>query len=107
MIDIKSPNRIISRQSYEWRLLFFVRLAIELLTAGSQAADGAGFQLFASRSKKQFLSFVEKKIRAKLIKSTFSCRTRKARTAIAGSFYHFSAIFRPQTLSFVNERRPL
>jgi len=32
---------------------FFVRLAIELLTAGSQAADGAGFQLFASRSKKQ------------------------------------------------------
>src|SRR5919108_5487007 len=30
-----------------------VILAIELLTAGSQAADGAGFQLFASRSKKQ------------------------------------------------------
>jgi hypothetical protein len=35
------------------KLLFFVRLAIELLTVGSQAADGAGFQLFASRSKKQ------------------------------------------------------
>jgi hypothetical protein len=34
-------------------LRFFVRLAIELLTAGSQAADGAGFQIFASRSKKQ------------------------------------------------------
>jgi hypothetical protein len=34
-------------------LLFFVRLAIELLTADSQAADEAGFQLFASRSKKQ------------------------------------------------------
>ena len=32
---------------------FFVRLAIELLTAGSQATDGAGFQLFASRSEKQ------------------------------------------------------
>jgi hypothetical protein len=31
----------------------FFPLAIELLTAGSQAADGAGFQLFASRSKKQ------------------------------------------------------
>ena len=29
------------------------KTAIELLTAGSQAADGAGFQLFASRSKKQ------------------------------------------------------
>jgi hypothetical protein len=32
---------------------FFVRLAIELLTADSQAADGGGFQLFASRFKKQ------------------------------------------------------
>src|SRR5262249_59718819 len=44
------------RQSDEWRLLFFVRLAIELLTVGSQAADGAGFQLFASRSERQILS---------------------------------------------------
>src|SRR5215467_3992947 len=103
MIDIKSPYRIISRQSYEWRLLFFVRLAIELVTAGSQAADGAEFHLFVSRSKSKFLSFFEKKIRAKLIKSTFSCRTRKARTASAGSFYHFSAIFRPQALSLVNQ----
>jgi len=34
-------------------LLSFVRLAIELLMAGSQAADGAGFQLSASGSKKQ------------------------------------------------------
>ena len=30
-----------------------VRLAVELLTAGSQAADGAGVQLLASRSEKQ------------------------------------------------------
>jgi hypothetical protein len=30
---------------------FFVRLAIELLIAGLQAADVAGFQLFASASK--------------------------------------------------------
>jgi len=29
-----------------------VRLAIELLIGGLQAADGAGVQLFASRSKK-------------------------------------------------------
>src|SRR5215510_8581063 len=50
---MKPPYRIVSGQSHEWRLLFFVRLAIELLTAGSQAGDGAGFQLFASRSKKQ------------------------------------------------------
>ena len=42
------------------RLLFLVRLAIELLTAGSQAADGAGFQLFASRSKSKFLSLEER-----------------------------------------------
>jgi hypothetical protein len=34
-------------------LLSFVRLAIELLMAGSQGADGAGFQLSASGSKKQ------------------------------------------------------
>jgi hypothetical protein len=34
-------------------LLSFVGLAIELLMAGSQAADGAGFQLSASDSKKQ------------------------------------------------------
>ena len=54
---MRSPYRIVSGQSDEWRLLFFVRLAIELLTAGSQAADGAGFQLFASRSKGKFLSF--------------------------------------------------
>src|SRR5262245_26253067 len=52
-IDIRPFYRIVSGQSDEWRLRFFVRLAIELLTAGSQAADGAGFQLFASRSKKQ------------------------------------------------------
>jgi hypothetical protein len=43
-VDLRSPYRIVSGQSYEWRLLFFVPLAIELLTAGSQAADGAGFQ---------------------------------------------------------------
>lgn len=30
-----------------------VRLAVEVLTAGSQAADGAGVQLLASRSEKQ------------------------------------------------------
>jgi len=30
-----------------------VRLAVELLTAGSQAADGAGVQLLASRSENQ------------------------------------------------------
>jgi hypothetical protein len=52
-VDLSPPYRIVSGQSDEWRLLFFIRLAIELLTAGSQAADGAGFQLFASRSKKQ------------------------------------------------------
>jgi hypothetical protein len=33
-------------------LLSFVGLAIELLTAGSHAADGAGFQISASGSKK-------------------------------------------------------
>ena len=43
-VDLRPPYRIVSGQSDEWRLLFFVRLAIELLTAGSQAADGAGFQ---------------------------------------------------------------
>jgi hypothetical protein len=42
-VDIRPSYRIVSGQSDEWRLLFFVRLAIELLTAGSQAADGAGF----------------------------------------------------------------
>src|SRR5262249_19443513 len=52
-VDVRPPYRIVSGQSDEWRLLFFVRLAIKLLTAGSQAADGAAFQLFASRSKKQ------------------------------------------------------
>jgi hypothetical protein len=36
----------------------FAGLAIELSIAGSQAADGAGFQLFASRSKSKFLSFI-------------------------------------------------
>src|SRR5262249_15215536 len=51
--DIRPFYRIVSGQSDEWRLLFFVRLAIELLTAGSQAADGGGLQLSASRSKKQ------------------------------------------------------
>src|SRR5215510_593220 len=50
---MRPPYRIVSGQSDKWRLLFFGRLAIELLTANSQAADGAGFQLFASRSKKQ------------------------------------------------------
>ena len=40
----KITYRIVSGQSDEWRLLFFVRLAIELLTADSQAADGAGCQ---------------------------------------------------------------
>jgi hypothetical protein len=35
------------------RLLSVVGLAIELLMAGSQAADEAGFQLSASGSKKQ------------------------------------------------------
>ena len=54
---MRSPYRIVSGRSDEWRLLFFVRLAIELLTTGSQAADGAGVQLFASRSKSKFLSF--------------------------------------------------
>jgi len=34
-------------------LLSFVGLAIELLKAGSQAADGAGFHVSASDSKKQ------------------------------------------------------
>jgi len=33
---------------------FFVRLAIELLIAGLQAADKAGFQLFVSASTIQF-----------------------------------------------------
>jgi len=51
--DSDSHNSLSSSPGPCWRLLFFVRLAIELLTAGSQAADGAGFQLFASRSKKQ------------------------------------------------------
>ena len=37
----------------DYGLLSFVEVPVELLTAGSQAADGAGFQLFASRSKKQ------------------------------------------------------
>jgi hypothetical protein len=32
---------------------FFVGLAIELLIAGLQAADGAGIALFAGSSKKQ------------------------------------------------------
>jgi hypothetical protein len=57
-----------------------------------------GFSDSRRDPKSKFLSFFEKKIRAKLIKSTFSWRTRKARAAIAGSFYHFSAIFRPQAL---------
>ncbi len=52
-VDITLPYRIRSAQNDEWTLLFFVRLAIELLIAGSQAADGAGFQFFASGSKKQ------------------------------------------------------
>jgi hypothetical protein len=52
-VDTKPPYQIVSGQSDEWRLRFFVRLAIELLTAGSQAADGTGFQLFVARSKKQ------------------------------------------------------
>ena len=33
--------------------VFLGRLAIKLLTADSQAADGAGVQLFVSRSKRQ------------------------------------------------------
>lgn len=52
-VDVALPNRILFAQSGEWRLLFFIRLAIELLIAGSQATDGAGFQLFASGSRKQ------------------------------------------------------
>jgi hypothetical protein len=59
-------DSIVSGQSDEWRLLFFVRLAIELLTAGSQAADGAGFQLFASRSKSKFLSLTTENTRFEL-----------------------------------------
>jgi hypothetical protein len=47
-----------SGQSDEWRLRFFVRVAIELLTSGPQATD-EGFQLFASKFKKQFLSLRE------------------------------------------------
>jgi hypothetical protein len=35
--------------------LSFVGLAIELLIAGSQAADGAGFQLSGTTSEKQIL----------------------------------------------------
>jgi hypothetical protein len=35
---------------------FLVQLAIELLIGGLQAADGTGFQLFASSSKIKFLS---------------------------------------------------
>ena len=49
-VDVTLPDRILFAQSGEWRLLFFVRLAIELLIAGSQAADGAGFQFFAPGS---------------------------------------------------------
>src|SRR5215475_12145960 len=63
-----------------------------------QALMGPGFSDSRRDPKSKFLSFFEKKIRAKLIKSTFSCRTRKARAAIAGSFYHLSAIFRPPAL---------
>jgi len=55
-VDITFPYRILSAQNGEWRLLFFVRLAIEPLIAGSQAADGTGFQLFGSGSKKQIPS---------------------------------------------------
>jgi hypothetical protein len=40
---------------------FFVRLAIELLTAGSQAADRAGFSDSFRDPKSKFLSFFEKK----------------------------------------------
>jgi hypothetical protein len=33
IVDIKSPYRIVSGQSDEWRLLFFVRLAIEAVNS--------------------------------------------------------------------------
>ena len=39
-VDMRRAYPIVSGQSDEWSLLFFVRLAIELLTAGSQLADG-------------------------------------------------------------------
>ena len=55
-VDTRPADWILSAQNGEWRLLFFVRLAIEPLIAGLQAADGAGFQLFASGSKSKFLS---------------------------------------------------
>jgi hypothetical protein len=54
---LRPPYRIVSGQSDEWRLLFFVRLAIELLTADSQAADGAGFSYSRRDPKSKFLSF--------------------------------------------------
>ena len=81
-VDITLPYRILFAQNGEWRLLFFVRLAIELLIAGSQAADGAGFQLFASGSKKQIpiiyepatirLSFLTARVRSALIGGSVS-----------------------------------
>ncbi len=41
-------GKILLAQNGDCRVLFFVRPTIELLIAGSQAADGADFQLFSS-----------------------------------------------------------
>jgi len=59
----------------------FVRLAIELLTADSQAADGAGFQLSGSGSPEQissqtYLNFTDDK---QIGKDWFSRKEREGR----------------------------
>jgi hypothetical protein len=50
---IRPPYRIGYARIDGWRLLLLDRLVIELVTAWLTSGDGAGVQLFASRSEKQ------------------------------------------------------
>jgi hypothetical protein len=58
VVDIKSPYRIVSGQSDEWRLLFFVRLAIERLTAARIRLMEPGFSDSRRDPKSKFLSLL-------------------------------------------------
>src|SRR5262245_54975362 len=72
---------------------FFVRLAIELLTAGSQVADGGGFQLFASRSKKQIPIIMAKRLRT-------CCSTSKSLPASVRCWIYWRNAYEPRRTEY-------
>ena len=80
--DITLPSDTLRLKMGIGRLLSFVGLAIELLIAGSRAADGAGFQLSASGSKKQIpISIIlDFGVCALAWPVTQRCRCRRSRT---------------------------